>query len=139
MALWNLLRSINIMYTSRQHNSGFTLLEVMVALAIIALGMAAVIKTVASTTVNSAYLRDKTFAYWVAQNQMAELELTAAKPKIGFTDGNEKLAGVIWYWTRKIDGTEDPDTKRVEISVRMDKDKDAQNYAALTSLLHVPN
>ena len=139
MALWNLLRSINIMYTSRQHNSGFTLLEVMVALAIIALGMAAVIKTVASTTVNSAYLRDKTFAYWVAQNQMAELELTAAKPKIGFSDGNEKLAGVTWYWTRKIDGTEDPDTKRVEISVRMDKDKDAQNYAALTSLLHAPN
>lgn len=139
MALWNLLQLINIMHTSRQHNSGFTLLEVLVALTIIALGMAAVIKTVASTTVNSAYLRDKTFAYWVAQNQMAELELTAAKPKIGFTDGNEKLAGVTWYWTRKIDGTEDPDTKRVEISVRMDKDKDAQNYAALTSLLHVPN
>ena len=139
MALWNLLQLINTMHTSRQHNSGFTLLEVMVALAIIALGMAAVIKTVASTTVNSAYLRDKTFAYWVAQNQMAELELTAAKPKIGFSDGNEKLAGVTWYWTRKIDGTEDPDTKRVEISVRMDKDKDAQNYAALTSLLHAPN
>lgn len=139
MVFWNILQLINIMHTSRQLYSGFTLLEVMVALAIIALGMAAVIKTVASTTVNSAYLRDKTFAYWVAQNQMAELELTAAKPKIGFTDGNEKLAGVTWYWTRKIDGTEDPDTKRVEISVRMDKDKDAQSYAALTSLLHVPN
>lgn len=139
MAPRNLQQLIKVMNLSRQHISGFTLLEVMVALAIIALGMAAVIKTVASTTVNSAYLRDKTFAYWVAQNQLAELELTAAKPKIGFTDGNEKLAGVTWYWTRKIDGTEDPDTKRVEISVRMDKDKDAQNYAALTSLLHVPN
>jgi len=123
----------------QKHYLGFTLLEVMVALTIIALGMAAVIKTVASTTVNSAYLRDKTFAYWVAQNQMTEIELTAAKPKIGFTDGSEKLAGLTWYWTRKIDGTEDPDTKRVEISVRMDKDKDAQSYAALTSLLHVPD
>ena len=122
-----------------KHQSGFTLLEVMVALTIIALGMAAVIKTVASTTVNSAYLRDKTFAYWVAQNQMTELELTAAKPKTGFTDGNEKLAGITWYWTRKIDGTEDPDTQRVEISVRMEKDRNAQSYAALTSLLHVPN
>lgn len=139
MVYWNLMRLINMMHISRQHNSGFTLLEVMVALTIIALGMAAVIKTVASTTVNSAYLRDKSFAYWVAQNQMAELELTAAKPKIGFTDGNEKLAGVTWYWTRKIDGTEDPDTKRVEISVRMDKNKDAQSYAVLTSLLHIPN
>lgn len=117
---------------------GFTLLEVMVALVIIALGMTAVIKTVASTTINYAYLRDKTFAYWVAQNQFAELEITSEKPKIGFTDGDEKLAGINWYWTQKIDGTEDPDTKRVEISVRMNKNKDAQSYALLTSLLHVP-
>ena len=122
-----------------KQQSGFTLLEVMVALTIIALGMAAIIKTVASTTINSAYLRDKTFAHWVAQNQMTELELTAAKPNIGFTEGSEKLAGITWYWTRKIDGTEDPDTRRVEISVRMKKDKNTQTYAALTSLFHVPN
>lgn len=117
---------------------GFTLVEVMVALSIIAIGLAAVLSTVASTTVNSAYLRDKTFAHWVAQNQLAEVELTDVKPKFGFTDGNEKLAGMTWYWTRKVDKTEDPDTSRVEITVRADKDKSAQNLATLVSLMYSP-
>lgn len=125
-------------FTQYKH-AGFTLLEVLVALAIIALGMAAVIKTVASVTVNSAYLRDKTFAYWVAQNQMAEIELSPVKPKMGFTDGDESLAGITWYWTTSVDKTEDPDTNRVEVTVRMDKDKKAQNYATLVYLLHNPN
>lgn len=118
--------------------SGFTLLEVMVALAVIALGMAAVIKTVTTTTSNTIYLRDKTFAYWVAQNQLAEIEVTAARPKTGFTDGEEKLAGLTWHWTRKIEGTEDPDTNRIEITVRKDKDKSAQNYATLITLFFNP-
>ncbi len=127
------------MYSSFNKTTGFTLLEVLVALAIIALGMAAVIKTVASTTVNSSYLRDKTFANWVAQNQLAEIELSPVKPKFGFRDGDETLGGIKWYWTSKVDKTEDPDTNRIEITVRRDKDKNAQNYATLASLFYDPN
>ena len=123
-------------FVKKRH--GFTLLEVMVALFIIALGLVAVIKTVTATTTNTVYLRDKTFAYWVAQNQITEIELTAVNPKIGFTDGEEKLAGQTWHWTRKIDKTEDPDTNRVEVTVRKDKDKSAQNYATLITLLFNP-
>jgi len=125
------------MRNSRLHR-GFTLLEVMVALAVITLGLAAVIKTVTSTTSNTIHIRDKTFAYWVAQNQIAEIELTPESPKKGFTDGEEELAGLTWHWTRKIEGTEDPDTNRVEISVRKDKDKSAVNYATLITLIFSP-
>ncbi len=121
-----------------QKHKGFTLVEVMVAVAVIALGLAAVIKTVTSTTNNTIYLRDKTLAYWVAQNQMAEMEITSAKPKNGFTDGEETLAGLTWYWTRKVEGTEDPDTSRIEISVRKDKDKSAQNFVTLITLIFNP-
>jgi len=117
---------------------GFTLLEVMVALAVITLGLAAVIKTVTSTTSNTIHIRDKTFAYWVAQNQIAEIELTSGSPKKGFTDGEEELAGLTWHWTRKIEGTEDPDTNRVELTVRKDKDKSAQTYATLITLIFNP-
>ncbi len=117
---------------------GFTLLEVMVALAVLALGMAAVIKTVTTTTSNTIHLRDKTFAYWVAQNQLAEIELTTGSPKTGYTDGEEELAGLTWYWTRKIESTEDPDTNRVELTVRKGKDKSAQNYATLITLHFSP-
>lgn len=124
--------------SAARFSKGFTLLEVMVALAVISIGLAAVIKTVSSATVNSTYLRDKTFAYWVAQNQIAEIELTEASPKAGFTDGEEELAGSVWHWTRKVEGTEDPDTSRVEIYVRKDKDKSAQNYATLITLVFNP-
>ena len=116
----------------------FTLVEVMVALAVIALGLAAVIKTVTSTTNNTIYLRDKTLAYWVAQNQISEIEVNTAAPKSGFTDGQETLAGLTWHWTRKVEGTEDPDTSRVEVTVRKDKDRSAQNYATLITLLFNP-
>jgi len=122
----------------RRSYRGFTFIEVMVALAVITFGLAAVIKTVSSTTTNTIHLRDKTFAYWVAQNQIAEIELTAGNPKTGYTDGEEELAGLTWYWTRKIEGTEDPDTNRVELTVRKDKDKSAQNYATLITLMFNP-
>ncbi|QMU60763.1 MAG: type II secretion system protein GspI [Gammaproteobacteria bacterium] len=124
--------------STMNHFKGFTLLEVMVALAIVALGMAAVIKTVTTTTSNTIHLRDKTFAYWVAQNQLAEIELTSGSPKKGFSDGEETLAGLTWHWTRKIEGTEDPDTNRIEVTVRKNKDKSAQNYATLITLLFNP-
>ncbi len=127
------------MNKNRQQQFGFTLLEVLVALAIIAMGLAAVIKTVSTTTMNTIYLQDKTFAYWVAQNQMAEFELSSTQTDVGFVDGDEELGGIIWYWTRKIDKTEDPDTNRVEITVRKDEDKNAQNYATLITLKFDPS
>ncbi len=126
------------MQYSRYKKTGFTLLEVLVALVIIAIGMAAVIKATATTTFNSAYLRDKTFASWVAQNQLAEIELSDIKPKFGIRDGDETLAGIKWYWSIKVDKTEIPGINRVEITVRLDKDRSAQNYATLISLIHDP-
>lgn len=129
---------VNMKLLNLNKQKAFTLVEVMVALAVIALGLAAVIKTVTSTTNNTIYLRDKTLAYWVAQNQISEIEVNTAAPKNGFTDGQETLAGLTWHWTRKVEGTEDPDTSRVEVTVRKDKDRSAQNYATLITLLFNP-
>ena len=57
---------------------GFTLIEVLVALAIVAIGMAAVLGTLTSSANTVVYLRDKTFANWVALNQIAQLRLSGA-------------------------------------------------------------
>ena len=48
-----------------RHPRGFTLIEVMVALVVIALGMLGVIQAVSQTASNTGYLRDKTVAHWV--------------------------------------------------------------------------
>ncbi len=56
---------------------GFTLLEVLVALAVLAIAMAALIKTGGENTRSAAYLRDKTLAQWVAMNVIAEQRLKA--------------------------------------------------------------
>lgn len=118
--------------------TGFTLIEVIVALAIIAIGMAAAVKTVSSTTLNSAYLRDKTFSYWVAQNQLAEIEALDSTPPIGTSNGEEKLAGITWYWTREVNEIEDFDTRQIILTIRKNKDKKSQAYATLTTLVFNP-
>jgi len=127
------------MLKQKDKQLGFTLIEVIVALAIIAIGLAAAVKTVSSTTLNTTYLRDKSFSYWVAQNQLAEIESLNIPPPLGTSDGDEVLAGITWYWSRKVEKTEDPDTNRIELSVRKDRDKRSQTYATLTTLIHDPS
>ena len=64
-----------------RHPRGFTLIEVMVALVVIALGMLGVIQAVSQTASNSGYLRDKTIAHWVAMNRLTEVRLQKAAPR----------------------------------------------------------
>ena len=114
---------------------GFTLIEVIVAVAVIAFGLAATIKTVSTVTRNTAHLNERIIATWVAQNAMALYELDIEKDAAKETSGTEELAGVEWYWSKSLINTEDPDIQRVEIEVRRDEDKDSQVYASLVSLL----
>lgn len=79
---------------------GFTLLEVLVALAILALALAAGIKAAGSNVDNSAYLRDRTLAHWVAMNKLTEMQVFNKFPSPGTTEhGSLLLAGSEWYWT----------------------------------------
>ena len=75
---------------------GFTLLEVLVALAIFATAAISVMRS-ASQHVNTVhYLEEKTFAAMVADNQLALVHLTN-KP-ISAKSGTEVLAGTTWHW-----------------------------------------
>ncbi len=79
---------------------GFTLLEVLVALAILALALAAGIKTAGSNIDNAAYLRDRTLAHWVAMNKLTEMQVFNKFPSAGSSEhGSLLLAGSEWYWT----------------------------------------
>jgi general secretion pathway protein I len=113
-------------------SQGFTLLEVLVATAIIALALGAIIKTTGAGSANIAYLRDKTFAHWVAMNQIAELQASGAYPKLDRKSGEEEMASRDWYWTMEVKETPDKDVRRVEVSVRQEKQRDAPKLDLVT-------
>lgn len=80
--------------------AGFTLLEVMVALAILALALAAGIKAASSNISNASYLQQRTLAHWVAMNKLAEFEVFDKWPTPGSTQrGSTLLAGQEWFWS----------------------------------------
>jgi len=82
---------------------GFTLIEVLVALAIVALGMGAVLSALTSAAGNVQALRDKTLAQWIALNQVADARLSLRPPAIATTEGDIKDFGNgNWHWQRTI-------------------------------------
>jgi general secretion pathway protein I len=97
---------------------GFTLIEVLVALAIVAIGMAAVLGALTSSANTSAYMRDKTFAQWVALNQIALLRLSGQMTPTGNSDGDTDFAGRKWHWRREVTATQVPGVVRIDVKVR---------------------
>ena len=97
---------------------GFTLLEVLVALAIVTLGMAAVLGTLSSSADTLSYLRDKTFAQWVALNRIATVRLSGQQPATGKSDGDIDFAGRSWHWRQEVVTTEVPGVERIDVKVR---------------------
>lgn len=103
---------------------GFTLLEVMVALAVVAIALTAVLSSSGRTVRNAAELRDRTIAQWVAENRLAELRLESGWPSTGRTRGQAEMAGRDWFWTMRVAETEDEDLRRVEVEVARDRADD---------------
>jgi general secretion pathway protein I len=117
---------------------GFTLLEVLVALAVLAIAMAALIKGGADNARAAAYLRDKTLAQWVAMNVVAEQRLAAAWPAPGKQRGSEEMARHEWYWELTVAETFDDDIRRLEVAVRATDDKAAGPLVNLVAFLPRP-
>ncbi len=86
-----------------KHSSGFTLLEVLVALVIVAFGMGAVLAALSSSADNISSLREKTVAQWVAMNQIADARLNSNPPKRGVSEGDVKnFGGIDWHWRQDV-------------------------------------
>lgn len=94
-------------WQSLRRAHGFTLIEVMVALVVIAFAMGAIIKAVSSNISNAAYLQERTLAHWVAMNKMAEMDVFDSWPTSGSTeDGEALMAGHEWHWMVKTEGSD---------------------------------
>ena len=118
---------------------GFTLLEVMVALAVVAIALAALVKGGGQSAVTAAYLRDKSFAHWVAMNRVAELRLQRQWPATGESFSDEEMARRRWYTLARVSATEDADLRRLEVEVRGSEEKESPVIARVTAFLPRPN
>jgi general secretion pathway protein I len=114
---------------------GFTLIEVLVALAIAAIGLAAVLGVVTNAARNAAYLHDKTFASWIALNRITTLRLAGNLPSVDKTDGDVDFAGGKWKWLQTVTQTEVPGIRRIDIAVRHDTDPADQPIATVTGFV----
>lgn len=100
-------------------NSGFTLIEVMVALAIVALSLAAVTATMNQMIDAAQTMRDRTYASWIAQNRIAELRLAAVTPNVGASNGEVEFANTDWAWRTVVSETGVDDLYRIDVSVSL--------------------
>lgn len=116
-----------------KNKTGFTLLEVLIALALLAILMAGLIKITADNTKNLWYLENKTLASIVAANHAIELRLAKEAPES--LDGWDNMAGRRWYWQLKRDVMQAMDKGvwlyRIEVFLEGDKSP----YAGMTTFI----
>ena len=130
LVLWS--RQLTRPSTLQKRGSGFTLVEVMVALAVVAVALPALLLTLSQQLDGVRHLDDRAQAQWVAANRLAELRLIlTAKGTLqsGTLSGSEELAGREWYWWSEGFETQLPGFFRYEITV-------ADNEAGRDTSLH---
>ncbi|MEK6316637.1 MULTISPECIES: type II secretion system minor pseudopilin GspI [Burkholderia] len=102
----------------RRRARGFTMIEVLVALAIIAVALAASIRAVGTLASNSGALNDRLLASWSADNALGQLRLAHAWPEVGEEEFDCSQGNLALTCTQKVKTTPNPVFRRVEISVR---------------------
>jgi general secretion pathway protein I len=96
---------------------GFTLIEVLVALAIIAVALTAGLRAVAQSTDSATLLKQRTLALWVAQNRLAEAQLAPGGPAEGIRDGEAAQAGSRFRWRETVSRTPNASFRKIELTV----------------------
>ena len=103
----------------RRGARGFTLIEVLVALVVVALGMSAVLAALGTAADSAGRLRDVTQAEWIALNQVALVRLNLSAPREGRSEEDIDYASRRWRWRSEIEPTEIPGMLRITVRVRM--------------------
>ena len=96
---------------------GFTLIEVMVALVIMALAFAAWLRASGVAADNSDTLRERMLAGWMAENRMALLQARREWPAPGVTNGRFTQDDRTWVWQQQVSAMNEPGLRRVEIRI----------------------
>lgn len=96
---------------------GFTLVEVLVAVAVLALSLGVFVSGGSRYADDARYIRDKTLALWVARNRLVEYRVAEHWPDTGVSDGRADMGGREWAWESEVTTSPDPAVRRAEIRV----------------------
>jgi general secretion pathway protein I len=117
---------------SRPDANGFSLIELLVALAVFSLAVMALINLAGENARAASALETRALASVVAENRAVEVSAAPAAPPVGVQAGEEEAGGRRWRWVRRVGPTPDPDVLRVDISVY---EGEARSVAAELSIL----
>jgi general secretion pathway protein I len=93
------------------------LIEILVALAVIAVALAAGMRALAQSTNSATLLKQRTLALWIAQNQLAVAQLAANGPALGARAGEAVQAGGRFVWRETVSGTPNAAFRKIEVTV----------------------
>lgn len=98
--------------------AGFTLIEVLLALAVIAIALTALLKASAQNVSSTQRLKEKTISYWVASQGVSMLQLGLLPVKLN-EDMTQvtTLLGERWYWRVKVSATSMQNVQQITIRV----------------------
>ena len=97
--------------------AGFTLVEILVALAVLAIALTATARSLGGALDTTAALRDRTLARWVAEDRLAEIELRREWPDLDVKEGDADMGGRAFRWRQETGVTPAARMRRVEVSV----------------------
>ncbi|MEJ6684003.1 MAG: type II secretion system minor pseudopilin GspI [SAR86 cluster bacterium] len=104
-----------------RRTAGFTLLEVMIALAVFAVVSAALVRNAAVAVRQTTIIQDRSLGIWVAENQLSQMRIQVRDadnyPAPGTNRYAVNLADRDWEVVVKIAATENADVRRVGVEV----------------------
>lgn len=103
----------------RSRAPGFTLIEILVALAVLAIALSAAAHSVGSAVDTTVALRERMLARWVAEDRMADLELRGEWPALDTREGDAEMGGRKFHWVQETGVTPVAKMRRVETSVML--------------------
>lgn len=117
-----------------RRQAGFTLLEILVALAVMVIAMTALWKGLAQGIAVSQGLSDRIVARWIAQNRIVTRQVMGEWPDARTYDGTERMGGRTWYWREQIATTAQSQLRSIIVSVGASEDSP---LVSLQGLLHL--